>query len=257
VGWILGFAVAASVAGHAVSDEQVAHWAKSKGGDEHALTFLVRGKWTELEAGERGVKVSDETVRHAADPPGDGLTTQDSRYEAKLILLEAGIHDQITEPAAKSVTPEQVDAYVDAHPKFLPDARRVRMVRTKTPEQAREAARELRRGEGWKRTARRYAGGGTTTVARNEGRFPRQLEKAIFEAQRNRITRAGVFVFAVTNTIPPRPMNRAQQEAQAWEILSSEAQQRAVDAFNGAFNAKWRGQTSCAANYATAAVCGT
>ena len=43
---ILGFAVAATVAGGTVSDEQVAHWARAQGGQVQAFEFLVRAAWT-------------------------------------------------------------------------------------------------------------------------------------------------------------------------------------------------------------------
>jgi hypothetical protein len=257
VGWILAFAVAATVAGQPVSDEQVAHWARAKGGDQSAFSFLVQAKWTELEAKTRGVEVSDATAEEAADPPRGGLKKRDAIYEARVGLLKAGIQDQIAEPAAKSVTPEQVKAYVDAHPKFLPEARRIRLVRTKTRADARRAERELERGGRWKVVARRYAGGGTTTVQRSDERFPGKATGAMFAARRGVVARNGVYVFKVLEVIPPRPMNRAQQEAQAWEVLAGEAQERAVAAFNGAFFEKWRQQTSCAPSYATSPVCPT
>src|SRR3712207_8101201 len=37
---------------------------------------------------------------------------------ARLDLLKARIRDQITQPAAQSVTPDQIDAYVRAHPRM-------------------------------------------------------------------------------------------------------------------------------------------
>ena len=63
------------------------------------------------------MQVSDPEAQQAiTDEPHDGLTRQDLIYEAKLSLLTAGIRAQIEQPAAQSVTPEQIGAYVDAQP---------------------------------------------------------------------------------------------------------------------------------------------
>jgi len=253
VGWFLSLAVAATIAGQPVSDNQVAHWSRAKGGEAQAFMFLVEGKWTEFEAQERGITVSDEDAREAADPPTDGLTQQDAMYASRLTLLTADIHAQIGEPAARSVTPDQVRAYVDTHAKFDPEKRTIRLVRTKTRRQAREVEREINHGLRWAQAARRYGGGGKTTV--EPGRFDRRLERAVFKAKIDTTTRSGSTVFRVLKRIPARPMNRAQQEAQAWEILSSQAQQRAIDAFAGAFTIKWRPSTACAAKYQSQPVC--
>ncbi len=74
-----------------------------------ALAFLVTGAWTEGEAQERGVTVSDREAREATTGRRTiGLTRQDLIYEARLSLLTAGIRAQIEQPAAQSVTPEQI-----------------------------------------------------------------------------------------------------------------------------------------------------
>jgi len=256
VGWILGFAVAATIAGQPVGDEQVAHWQAAKGSRQQAFEFLVRANWVEQEAQQRNVQVSPQDAEDAAEGerPTNGLTHEDLVYAERVELLKIGINEQIGEPAARSVTPDQVKAYVDANPKFTNERRKIRLVRATTRHRAALAKEALDHGLGWKQAARRFGGGGTTTVDPLD--FPKKAEKAIFKAQRNKTTRVGAIVFKVTEIIPPRPLNRARQEALAWETLSSEAQQEAIDSFNGAFNAKWQGLTNCAPEFQASSVCG-
>ena len=124
--------MAVTIAGQSVSDEQVAHWTEASGGQQQAFKYLVEAAWTEQEARERGVAIADADARDAAEPAHDGLSRADRIYEAKVDLLNAGIKEQIATPAARGVTPEQVEAYVEAHPKTLPERRRIRVLKAKT-----------------------------------------------------------------------------------------------------------------------------
>ena len=47
-------------------------------------------------------------------------------------------------------------------------------------------------------------------------------------------------MFKVIEILPERPMPIEQQQAQAWEILASEAQQQRARRLRGALKAKWR-----------------
>ncbi len=78
----------------------------------------MNGAWTEGEAKERGVTAPASL-----------------KYQARIELLTARIHDQITQPAAESVTPDDVTAYVAAHPRSEPERRKVRVL-TRPPRHA-------------------------------------------------------------------------------------------------------------------------
>jgi hypothetical protein len=58
-------------------------------------------------------------------------------------------------------------------------------------------------------------------------------------------------VFKVIEIIPGGPTPLDQQRATAWEILSSEAQARAINAFSAEFRSRWRLRTTCAPGYNT------
>jgi hypothetical protein len=175
-----------------------------------------------------------------------GLTEPLLRDRVRSSLELAQIRQQVLEPAAKSVTPDQVKAWVDAHPQVLPAARTVRLVLAKTRAEAKRVQRRLQRGATWA-----SVGGTRDELTPSRSRVTR----AIFRAKVNAVTRYGRVVFKVTRHTPERPMQRAQQEAQAWERLAGEAQERALNAFRTQFTEKWRARTSCAPAYATHPSC--
>jgi foldase protein PrsA len=207
------------------------------------------------EAQERGVQVSEDATKSAAEPPRDGLTRADTVYGARIELLTAGIHEQIATPAARGVTPAQVDAYVDASPKFLPERRRIRILKARTRHDAALAKGKIAKGLTWRQAARRYGGSGNERVV-ERGDYPNATERAMFEARTNRLRRHRPYVFKVTKILPARLMPRAQQEAAAWEELSSRAQAEAIAAFAAGYAAKWRARTVCAPAYRSLPVCG-
>ena len=186
-----------------------------------------------------------EAQNATTEKPHDGLTRQDLIYEAKLSLLTAGIRAQIEQPAAQSVTPEQIRAYVDANPQLLPERRKVRIVRASTRHKAAQAQKAIKQGSTWRSAAKKYASGTGNPRTVERGDYDPRTEQTIFESAPNVTVRYRTYVFRVTAILPPRPMPRDQQEAIAWETLSNQAQQRAIDAFTGAFQQKWRAQTSC------------
>src|SRR5690349_10841832 len=146
--WLIAGVVAATVAGPAfsasVDADSVAHWSRAAGGDGKAFALLVRGAWTEGEAKERGVSVSEADIRAAVGGTSKhGLTKKDVEYLARVGLLRAGIEGQVTQPAAESVTPQDVDAYVEQHPRMEPERRKIRVIQATSATRARQALRKL------------------------------------------------------------------------------------------------------------------
>ena len=154
------------------------------------------------------------------------------------MALTAEIHAQITEPAAKSVTPDQVKALRGREPADHARTGTVRFVETKNRRAATAVLNKLRRGATWS------ALGGTKETFDKADET--KTGRAVFRAKLNQTTRYGRVVFRVIKVIPEKPVPRAQQEALAWEMLAGEAQQRALDEFKAQFTAKWRQRTVCA-----------
>jgi hypothetical protein len=228
------FAVVVTVAApgfsRGIADQDVARWADAGG-----VAALIEAAWTEGEAAERQISVSDDDVDDATAPPHDGLSTADRRYEARVSLLDAALKQPILQAAAQSVTPQQIDEYVRQHPKLGPERRKARAIRARSTRDAIRIKAAIERGLTWTAAARRYK----ADVTHDAG-------VAIDKAPPRTIIRYRRTVFEVTSIRPPRPLPLAQQKAQAWELLAGEAQQRASTAFEQALRAKWRPRTTCA-----------
>jgi hypothetical protein len=238
----------------AISDQDVEHWRRASGGEAKALSFLIDATWTRGEASERGIAVSANEAREAIyRRPHDGLDRSDLAYEARTRLLATKIRDQIGQPAAQSVTPEQIEAYVQTHPRMEPELRVTRLVVTANRAKARAARRALQRGLTWQSVVRRYTSPVdlASPVTVEPRLLPKRLERAVYAAPRDALTRYGQYVFKVIKIIPSEPTPLDQQRATAWEILSSEAQAGAINAFRAEFRSRWRLRTTCAPAYKT------
>jgi foldase protein PrsA len=261
-----------------VEDREVRQWTRIEGGsEERALRGLIEAAWMEGEARERGIMVTGaqvlETYKEAKRDDfareadfrrflrRSGHTRETLRRRVRIDLVTQAVRDQITQPAALGVTPEQVDAYVDAHPQQVPERREVRLIIAGTRADGRRARRDVKRGVPWRTVERRYATDRTPAPVRVEpGVLHPKLDTAVFAAERNAVggpisTRVGHYVFKVIEIRPARPRSRAAQEAQAWEHLASEAQQEALDDFRVQFTAKWRARTRCAPRFADHEYC--
>ncbi|WP_157591783.1 hypothetical protein [Solirubrobacter soli] len=230
------FAVVATVAAPGFSKEigdgDVFRWTHAGG-----IGALIGAAWTEGEAAERQISVSDQDVTEAIAPPHDGLNAKDRRYEAKVSLLDAALKAPILQQAAQSVTQQQIDDYVTQHPKLAPEQRRVRAIEARSTQEARRIKAAIQRGLTWRAAARRYR----TVVTHDVG------DVNIDRAPVHTVLRFRRTVFEVTSIRPARPLPIDQQKAQAWELLAGEAQQRAANEFEQAMQAKWRPRTTCAA----------
>jgi hypothetical protein len=190
------------------------------------LQELIRAAWTEGEAAERGI------------------TAEVDEPEERIALLQARLQDPVKQQAAQSVTPGDVEAYVAAHPRLEPEERRTRALTTRSRADARRALRALGKGLTWSSAAKRYGRLRTRTIVNRQRQSG--FEQRVFKTNRATTTRYGTTVFRITRITPQRPAPRAVQRAQAWEILASEAQRRAVTAFEAELRAKWLPRTLCA-----------
>jgi hypothetical protein len=225
-----------------ISQETLAHWTRFSPTQGEALTLLLRAAWTEGEASERGITITSAEIREQAEPDPE-RPRADELFLARTGLLTARIRDQITQPAAQSVTPAQIEAYVAANPRLDPEERRVRVVQARSRARAKLAQKAIERGLSWRIAAKRYGSGGQRTIVKSPDAD--RFESAVLRAEQGDTTRYGTSVFRITKITPERPAPPDVQRAQAWEILSSVAQRQALEAFEAAFTEKWRARTAC------------
>jgi len=273
---IAALAVAATIAGPtysaSVEEREVERIAARSGGpvaerQAAALDSAVRARWVEGEASERGLSLTEQELDAAFEEgvmdsfdnrkqferflKKEGLTEAEVRQQLRVDQLSAAIRAQVAEPAARAVTLDQVKAYVDANPQVLPAERTVWVAPAKNRARAIRLQQRLRRGATWA-----ASGGHKTSVPMAVGDDTSALTRAIFRAKVDTVARYGRTVFKVTRDTPERPMPRKQQEAIAWELLSSEAQRLAIDAFVAQFTEKWRARTACGPAFAGHPSCG-
>jgi hypothetical protein len=218
-----------------IDRSDVAHWARLR---KDPLGMLIRSAWIEGEARERDLVA--EPVRGRSP---------DRAWRARIRMLEQALREPVLRDAALSVTQEQIDAYVQAHPRTEPERRTLRIVIAPSERAARRAKAALERGATW-----RAVGGDRRSVARDE--LPTRVGRAAFTAEPGHLLRVGRYVIKVIATEPAHPTPIKTQNATAWEVLASEAQLNALTAHETALILKWRPRTSCAPDLASHRDCG-
>jgi hypothetical protein len=246
-----------------IERSELTRWTKASERQSAALDVLIRSAWFEGEARELGLVVTAKQVRDRlraeVDETPRNLTRQDLVTYMRGQLAAEAIRERIGTAAAQSVTPAQIDAYVQAHPRTEPEQRTVRLVQATSERNARRAAAALKRGATWRFIARRYSDGEPTGRRRDVTRdmLPTRVGQAAFEAKQGRLLRVGRYVVKVVAIEPEHPTPLKTQQAAAWEILASEAQQNALTADETALITKWRPRTICAPDLAAHRDCGT
>jgi foldase protein PrsA len=257
----------------AIERDELARWTRAVKQERRALDILIRSAWFEGEAREQGIVVTARQVRarlraEGNRPAPNGLTRADVVKRQRAELFAETIRERIGTMAAQSVTQEQIDAYVQAHPRTEPETRSFRVILTRSERTARRATRALKAGVSWRTVARRYSldeasarqGGLQPPVTRDL--LPARLRRAAFGAERGELvgpirTQFGYHVLRLVEIVPEHPTPLKTQRAAAWEVLAGEAQQNALEAADAAFTAKWRPRTVCAPDLAGHRGCGT
>ncbi len=246
-----------------IERSELTRWTEASRRQSAALDVLIRSAWFEGEARELGIAVTAKQVRERlraeADETPRGLTRQDLVDSMRAQLAAEAIRERIGTAAAQSVTPAQIDAYVQAHPRTEPEQRTLRLVQATSERNARRATAALKRGATWRFIARRYSvDDGSAGRAREVTRdmLRARVGRAAFEAKQGRLLQVGRYVVKVVAIEPEHPTPLKTQQAAAWEILASEAQQNALTAYEQALISKWRPRTSCAPDLAAHRDCG-
>ena len=202
--------------------------------------------WFEGEARELGIVVTASRCATGCGAEGDatprGLTRQDFADYMRGLLATEAILERITTAAAQSVTQAQIDAYVQAHPRTEPEqtdaSGRASRRATATRDGPRRRSSAAPRGAP-SRSATRSPGGQDglqpTGHARRSSRRPTRPHGV--RGAQGRAARPDQDADSATTwsrssrSMPARPTPLKTQRAAAWEILASEAQQRALAAY--------------------------
>jgi foldase protein PrsA len=247
------------------------------------MQFLIQAEWVQQEAEEQDINVSDQEVRNRLEEekkrafPGkdgekryqefletSGMSEEDILFRFRLETLQQKLTQKITESEAK-VTDQDVKDYYEKNEKRFaqPERRDLNVVLTKTKARAEEAKGALDGGQNFKQVANEYSidegskaqGGKLPDVA--EGQQEKAFNDAIFKAKRGQLegpvkTQFGWYVFEVTKVKPASQQSLEESEETIKNLLRSQRQQKALDAWIKDFRERYKEETVCADQFEVA-----
>jgi foldase protein PrsA len=244
------------------------------------MQFLIQAEWVQQEAEDRDVEVTDAAVRKSFDEqkkqafPTDkayksflktsGMSEADILFRVKLSLLQEKLTKKVTDEA-KPVSAADLEEYYEKNQKRFaqPERRDLRVVLTKTQAKADQARQALADGGSWKQVVNEYSideaskaqGGKMPAVAK--GQQDKAFEDAIFAAQKGELegpvkTQFGWYVFEVDKILPASQQSLEQARETIKNLLRSERQSKALDAFIKDFREQYKDETNCADDFRVA-----
>ena len=246
---------------------------------ENTLRFLISARWLDGEASDQGVKVSDADVQKSlADQKkqgfpnaGDyekylkssGQSNADVLQRVRVTLISNKLSTKVAGKGGAISDQAIADFYAKNEAKFVqPEKRDLRVVLTKDAAHARSARNALDAGQSWKSVTQRFSIDDQTKAAAGKlpaqakGALDKTLDDAVFSADKNKVvgplkTQFGYFVFEVTGVTPGSKQSLDEAKGSIKQTLQSQNQQKSLDTFVKAFNARWRDKTQCSAGYRT------
>jgi foldase protein PrsA len=244
------------------------------------MQFLIQSEWVTQEADKRDITVSDKAVRKSFEAqkkqafPTDkayksflntsGMTEADILFRVKLSQLQEKLTKDVTADA-KNVSTADVSEYYDKNQKRFaqPERRDLLIVLTKTEAKAQAAKSAIESGQPWKTVAKQYSidqaskaqGGKLAAVAK--GQQDKAFEDAVFAASKGELggpvkTQFGWYVFEVQKITPASQQSLDQSRDTIKNLLRSQRQQKALDAFIKDFREEYKDKTNCSDDYRVA-----
>jgi foldase protein PrsA len=249
---------------------------------QQVLQFLISSEWIQGEAKDQGVTVSDkdvekqfQTTKKQSFPKEadfqkflktSGMSLDDIKFRVKLDALSNKLRAKITKGKDAVANKQISDYYNKNKTRFAqPERRDLRIVLTKTAAKANQAKSALGSHPSaatWKKVAKQYSidqasknqGGVLLAVAK--GQQEKALDDAVFAAKQGGLngpvkTQFGYYIFSVTKITPASQQSLKDATPTIKQLLASQNQQKALDAFVKGFRDKWKGKTDCRKGYVT------
>jgi foldase protein PrsA len=244
------------------------------------MQFLIQAEWVTQEAEKRNVDVKPAQLQKTLEDqkkqafPTDkayknylessGMTEDDILFRVKLNELQTKLTQDVTEDA-KKVSDADVEEYYEKNKKRFaqPERRDLLIVLTKTEAKADAAKQALDSGQPWKQVVKQYSidettkaqGGKLAAVAK--GQQDKALEDAVFAASKGEVegpvkTQFGWYVFEVEKITPASQQSLEQSRDTIKNLLRSQRQQKALDAFIKDFREEYKDETNCSDDYRVA-----
>jgi foldase protein PrsA len=241
------------------------------------MEFLIEAQWIQKEAAERDLKVTDAEIERALGAQrqyafsdakeyrrfldNSGLGEEELLFRMRVNSLKQKISDKVRKDAkVKEPTDAEVKAYYEKNERRFaqPEMRTLNVIVTKSRAEALKARAALTDGQSFKAVADRYSvdeaskrQDGTMLVA--EGQQSRAPEQA-FTAKKGELqgpinTPLGWYVFEVASIRPGSKPSFERAKLSARSQLKAQRQQKAVEAYEEEFDAKYRKITTCGDDY--------
>ena len=247
---------------------------------KEVMQFLIQAEWVEQEAADQDIKVTDAQIKKSFEDqkkqafPNDkqykeflassGMTEEDILFRVKLDQLQQKLTQKITEDA-KKVSEADISAYYEKNKKRFaqPERRDLRVVLTKTEAKANQAKQALASGQSFKKVVKQYSideaskSQGGLLPAVSEGQQEKAFDTAIFAAPKGKLegpvkTQFGWYVFEVEKITKASQQTLEQSQETIKNLLRSQRQQKALDAWIKSFREDYKDQTDCADDYRVA-----
>jgi foldase protein PrsA len=244
------------------------------------MQFLIQAEWVQQEAKAQGVKVTDKEIKRSFEDqkkqafPNDkaykqflessGMTEADILFRVKLDQLQQKLTQKVTEDAKKVSDEDVKDYYAKNKKRFAqPERRDLLVVLTKTKAKAEQAKKALEDGQSWKQVVKRYSideaskAQGGKLPAVSKGQNEKALDDAVFSARKGEVegpvkTQFGWYVFEVQKITPASQQSLEESKETIKNLLRSQGQQKALDAFIKDFRENYKDDTDCADDYRVA-----
>ncbi len=244
------------------------------------MQFLIQAEWVQQEAADQDIKVTDAQIKKSFEDqkkqafPNDkqyqeflassGMSEEDILFRVKLDQLQQKLTQKVTEDA-KKVSDDDISAYYEKNKKRFaqPERRDLRVVLTKTEAKADQAKKALESGQSFKTVVKQYSIDEASKAqagllpAVSEGQQEKAFDEAIFAAEKGKVegpvkTQFGWYVFKVEKVTPASQQTLDQSKETIKNLLRSQRQQKALDAFIKSFREDYKDRTDCADDYRVA-----
>src|SRR3954453_18877383 len=244
---------------------------------QQVMQFLVSAEWIQQEAKKQNVSVSNKEVQKQFQDQkkqsfqkdadyqkflkNSGMTEADLLFRVKLDVISNAVRTKVIK-GKDNVTNAQIASYYNKNKaRFAqPERRDLKVVLTKTKAKADAAKAALDGGQKFATVAKKFSideaskaqGGKLPGVAK--GQQEKAFDDAIFSAKKNATTgpiktQFGYYVFKVTHETPASQQTLAQTKETIRNLLKSQNQQKALNAFVAKFRKDFRDKTKCAKSY--------
>lgn len=195
------------------------------------------------------------------------FTAEDVDKRVRLQILSTQIQQKLTSGAAPASDSEVEDYYNAAKSTQFtqPASRDIRAIVNKDEKKVEEAKAALEKDDSdknWKAVAKKYSedpftkttGGLQAGVTEEGGRFPKEVEVAMFKAPLLKIEgpiegTSGLYIFEVEKETAEKVQELKEVKSQISTQLTQQAQQTSFSEFVSNYQSKWTSRTFCAEGF--------